>query len=65
MKGLLTALGIALLVASLYGLSWAITVGLIKLITMCFGLVFNLKIATGIWLIIVFIQSLFKRSSKE
>lgn len=33
-------------------LSWISTCGVIKLITMCFGLKFKWSIATGIWLII-------------
>lgn len=35
----------------LMGLSWIITCGLIKLITLCFGLTFSWAIATGIWLV--------------
>lgn len=34
-----------------YGLSWAVTVGIIKLITLCFGWGFSLAHATGCWLI--------------
>jgi len=43
-----------------YGLSWLITCGLIKLITMCFGWKFAWSTATGIWLIICIISSIFK-----
>lgn len=32
-------------------LSWALTIGMIKLITLCFGWSFSMAIATGIWLI--------------
>lgn len=35
--------------------SWLITCGIIKLITLCFGLVFTWSVATGIWLIIFLI----------
>ena len=38
-------------------LSWAITVGLIYLICLCFSWNFSLLIATGIWLILNFIRS--------
>jgi len=38
------------------GLSWVICIGLIKLITMCFGLTFSLLTATGIWLILVLLN---------
>ena len=42
------------------GLSWLITCGVIKLICLCFGFVFNWKIATGIWLVMLLISSIFK-----
>ena len=32
-------------------ISWAITCGVIKLITLCFGWSFSWLVATGIWLI--------------
>lgn len=35
-----------------YGISWIVTCGVIKLITMCFGWEFSWAVATGIWLII-------------
>ena len=41
-----------------YALSWAITVGLIYLICLCFSWQFNLSIATGIWLILCLIKLL-------
>lgn len=44
-----------------YGLSWIVTCGIIKLITMCFGLTFRWSIATGIWLIICILESIFKK----
>jgi hypothetical protein len=59
---ILGALGI---VALLYGLSWLIVVGLIKLIAMCFGVAFSLKAATGIWLGIVLIKLLFTKSDNS
>ncbi len=37
--------------ALVMGVSWIITCGLIKLITLCFGWTFSWGIATGIWLI--------------
>lgn len=46
-------------------ISWAITCGIIKLITLCFNLNFNLAIATGIWLCIQLIQTTFKSSTKK
>ena len=40
-------------------LSWAITVGLIYLICLCFSWQFNLLVATGIWLIMIILKSVF------
>lgn len=42
------------------GLSWLITCGTIKLITMCFGLTFNWATATGIWLALGLLGSAFR-----
>ena len=55
---------IAILVVG-YGLSWIVTCGIIKLITMCFGWTFKWSIATGIWLIICLLQSIFKVTVKN
>lgn len=46
----------------LYAVSWAICIGLIKLITICFAWNFNLLYATGIWLIFVLIKGVFSSS---
>lgn len=43
----------------IYGISWIFTCGIIKLITMCFGLSFTWAMATGIWLIILILKSIF------
>ena len=42
------------------GVSWILTCGLIKLITLCFGLTFSWAWATGIWLILWLIGGGFK-----
>lgn len=51
---------VILMLAVFYGISWIVTVGIIKLITMCFGWTFKWSIATGIWLIICILQTIFK-----
>lgn len=48
-----------LLVGVLYGISWIITCGIIKLITLCFGLTFKWSIATGIWLVMCLLRGIF------
>lgn len=49
-----------LAVMLVYALSWIITVGVIKLITICFGLTFKWSVATGIWLCLCVIQTWLK-----
>lgn len=44
-----------------YVASWIITCGIIKLITLCFGLSFSWAIATGIWLVLCLLESIFKK----
>ena len=44
-----------------YSLSWAITVGFIYLICLCFSLDFSIKIATGIWLGMCLVWGFFKK----
>ena len=53
-------LTIILVIVGLVFLEWIITVGIIKLITMCFGWTFKWSVATGIWLIICILQSICK-----
>lgn len=52
---------IIVVVFLLYGLSWIMTCGIIKLITMCFGWTFRWSVATGIWLIIYLLRAVFKK----
>ena len=53
------------IIAVCYGFSWIVTCGIIKLITMCFGWTFKWSVATGIWLIICLLQSIFKVTVKN
>ena len=48
-----------------YGLSWVVTCGIIKLITMCFGWTFKWSMATGIWLIMCLLPLIFKVTAKN
>ena len=55
----------ALLIAVMaYAISWAITCGLIAILFMCFGWEFSLAIATGIWIVICILRSIFNSSHK-
>lgn len=56
-----TGLFAIFMIAFLYFLSWILTCGVIKLITVCFGWKFKWLIATGIWLIMCVIRSIFQK----
>ena len=64
-EGSAVVLGIIVGLALLYGLSWIVTCGVIKLITLCFGWTFKWSIATGIWLIMCLLQTVFKTTANN
>lgn len=64
-QGGIVAVAVILLLVLCGGVSWIITCGIIKLITMCFGLKFSWAVATGIWLIICILKSIFKMTVKK
>ena len=64
-KGGVTAVIVITILAVCYGLSWIVTCGIIKLITVCFGWTFKWSIATGIWLVMCLLQSIFKVTVKN
>ena len=37
-------------------ISWLMTCGIVKLITLCFGLTFSWPVATGIWLVLLLLS---------
>lgn len=55
---------IALILVVIAGMavSWALTVGIVYLITLCFGLAFSFKLATGVWLVLTLIGSFFTQT---
>lgn len=64
-EGGITALVVILILVLLYGVSWIATCGIIKLITLCFGWTFKWSIATGIWLIVCILKSIFNVTDKK
>lgn len=64
-KGEITAVIVIIILAFCYGLSWIVTCGIIKLITLYFGWTFKCSIATGIWLIIFILRSVFNVTAKK
>lgn len=55
----------ALIIVFGYALSWVFTIGIIKLITMCFSVGFSLPVATGIWLILRLLKPVFYKSERR
>lgn len=62
-KPLLKIIGIIIGVFIVLALSWIVTCGFIKLITICFGWTFKWSIATGIWLILLLLEATLKPES--
>ena len=60
----MNCLGFILVIVLACLLSWAVTCGIVYLITLCFGIGFSLPIATGCWLIMLLISTLFKNKKK-
>ena len=54
-----------LFIIFVYALSWIVTCGLIKLITLCFGWAFSWAIATGIWLVVLILKTIFYDGSSK
>lgn len=50
-----------LIVLLTFAITYFITCGIIYLITLCFGLTFSWLTATGIWLIMILLSSVFKK----
>ena len=48
-----------LVIALVIGVSFLVTCGIIKLICLCFAWTFSWKIATGIWLGMMILRSIF------
>lgn len=61
--GLGAGLFLGLVVAVALLISWAVTCGLIYLITLCFGWEYNIGIATGIWLFMFLARSIFSHTT--
>lgn len=62
---LAAAIVIILIFVISFGLSWIVTCGVIKLITMCFGLTFKWSIATGICLILCLLRGSFNATVEK
>nr|DAG35358.1 MAG TPA: hypothetical protein [Bacteriophage sp.] len=61
-KALGSFLGIILILTATYFTSWVITIGIIWLIFKLLNITFTIKVATGIWLILVLLERFIKDS---
>ena len=63
MRKVLGRVAIAFLILLIFAgalfLSWLLTCGIIKAICACFSLTFTWKVATGIWLVLLLLSSIF------
>lgn len=64
-KTMRSVIAVLFLMTALTSFSWIVTCGIVKLITLCFGWYFSWPIATGIWLIVILIRSVFIQSSSS
>ena len=62
--GIVALISIVILIG-LGSISWLITCGLFYLITLCFSLEFSWLTATGVWLIMVLLRSIFSVTVKN
>lgn len=61
-KALGSFLGIILILAATYFTSWIITIGIIWLIFKLLNITFTVKVATGIWMVLVLMERFIKGS---
>lgn len=61
-KALGSFLGIVLILAATYFTSWITTIGIIWLIFKLLNITFIIKVATGIWLVLILLECFIKSS---
>ena len=62
--GIIALISIAILIG-LGAISWLITCGIFYLITLCFSLEFSWLTATGVWLVMILLKSIFNTTNKN
>ena len=62
--GIVALISIAILIG-LGSISWLITCGIFYLITLCFSLEFSWLTATGVWLVMILLRSIFSVTVKN
>ena len=64
-EGGIVALVAIVIFLILGAISWLITCGLLYLITLCFSLEFSWLTATGVWLVMILLKSIFNTTNKN
>ena len=64
-EGGIVALAAIVIFLVLGAISWLITCGLFYLITLCFSLEFSWLTATGVWLVMILLKSIFNTTNKN
>ena len=64
-EGGIVALVAIVIFLILGAISWLITCGLFYLITLCFSLEFSWLTATGVWLVMILLKSIFNTTNKN
>ena len=64
-EGGIVALVAIVMFLVLGAISWIITCGIFYLITLCFGLEFSWLTATGVWLVMILLKSIFNTTNKN
>ena len=62
--GIVTLVAIVIFLV-LGAISWIITCGIFYLITLCFSLEFSWLTATGVWLVLILLKSIFNTANKN
>ena len=64
-EGGIVALVAIVIFLVLGAISWIITCGVFYLITLCFSLEFSWLTATGVWLVLILLKSIFNTANKN
>lgn len=64
-EGGIVALVAIVIFLVLGAISWLITCGIFYLITLCFSLEFSWLTATGVWLVMILLKSIFNTTNKN
>lgn len=56
---------VVIVVIVLMALSWLVTCGVVKVLSMCFSFAYSWKLATGIWLVCLMLRWIISAAKQE